>query len=97
MRGRLVVTAAAGLLVLAGPAAAFNCPVAIQQAEDLLRKAETRATAETRPLLEDARRYLAEARAHHEQARTRRDHGDAVRKAKFAQALAEEVLMLAAP
>jgi hypothetical protein len=97
MRGRLAAAAALGLLAVAGPAAAFNCPVAIRQAEDLVRKAEPRATPDTRPLLEEARRYLIEARAHHEQARTRRDHGDAVRKAKFAQALAEEVLMLAGP
>ncbi|HXG02768.1 MAG TPA: hypothetical protein VNO23_05070 [Candidatus Binatia bacterium] len=97
MRGALAIAAAVGLLALAGPAAAFTCPVAIQQAEDLVRKAEPRATPDTRPLLEEARRYLTEARAHHEQARTKRDHGDAVRKAKFAQALAEEVLMLAGP
>ncbi len=97
MRGGLAVAVAVGLLAAAGPAAAFNCPVAIKQAEDLVRKAEPRATPDTRPLLEEARRYLTEARAHHEQARSKRDHGDAVRKAKFAQALAEEVLMLAGP
>lgn len=97
MRGRLAVAAAIALLTVSRPAAAFNCPVAIKQAEDVVRKAEPRATPDTRPLLEEARRYLTEARAHHEQARTKRDHGDAVRKAKFAQALAEEVLMLAGP
>jgi hypothetical protein len=97
MRGGLAMAAAIGVLALSASASGFNCPVAIKQAEDLVRKAEPKATPDTRPLLEEARRYLSEARAHHEQARTKRDHGDAVRKAKFAQALAEEVLTLAGP
>ena len=90
----------AGLVAAAapGPAWAFNCPVVIKQAEDLVKKAEAgKPTAYTRPLLDEAKKYLGEAKAHHENAKTKRDHGDAVRKAKFAVALAEEAITLQAP
>src|SRR2546430_15399744 len=68
----------------------FNCPVVIKQAEDMLKKAEAKPNADTKPFIDESKKYLAEARAHHENAKTKRDHGDAVRKAKFALALAEE-------
>ena len=88
------VVLAAGM---AAPAWAFNCPVVIKQAEDLIRKAEAKPNPDTRPLIDEAKKYLAEARAHHENAKTKRDHGDAVRKAKFAVALAEEAITLQTP
>ena len=91
------LTASLVLLTALG-AGAFNCPVVIKQAEDLIRKAENaKIGAETRPLLDEARKLVAEARDHHAGARTKRDHADAVRKAKFAVALAEEVLVLQLP
>ena len=79
MRGFTVAVMAAGLAVLAVvvPASAFNCPVVIKQAEDMLKKAE--------------------AKAHHENAKTKKDHGDAIRKAKTAFAYAEEAVTLSAP
>lgn len=40
---------------------------------------------------------MAEAKAHHDNARTRRDHGDAVRKGRIAAAYAEEALTLQKP
>ena len=40
---------------------------------------------------------MSEARAHHEGAKTKKDHGDAVRKAKIAAAYAEEAVVLATP
>jgi hypothetical protein len=77
---------------------AFSCPVVIKQAEDVVKKAESgKVTADTRPLIDEARKLLGEAKAHHESARTKRDHADAIRKAKFAQALAEEALTLQSP
>ena len=80
------------------PAIAYNCPVQIKHAEDLIKKAEAgKTTPETKALLEEAKKFLAEAKAHHEQARDKKDHADAVRKAKFAQAMAEEVLYLQLP
>ena len=80
------------------PALAYNCPVQIRQAEELIKRAEgTKPTGEALALLEEAKKFLAAAKAHHEQAKTKKDHADAVRKAKFAQALAEEVLFLQSP
>ena len=99
MNQRVVVAAAALLgLALGGSIAwAFNCPVVIKQAEDLIKKAESKPSADTKALIDEAKKYLAEARSHHETAKTKRDHGDAVRKAKFAVALAEEAITLQAP
>ena len=89
------------LALLAGaasPAWGFNCPVVIKQAEDLIRKAESgKVTADTKPLIEEAKKQVAEARTHHETAKTKRDHGDAVRKAKVAAAYAEEAIILQHP
>jgi hypothetical protein len=93
------VTSALMLLLAVVPAAfAFNCPVVIKQAEDIIRKAETgKVNADTKPLLEEAKKQLAEAKTHHENAKTKRDHGDAVRKAKVAAAYAEEAIVLQNP
>ena len=89
----LVLSAA---LVLAGAAAwAYTRPVVIKQAEDLIKKAEAgKVTPETRQLIDESKKLLAEAKAHHENAKTKRDHGDAVRKAKTAAAFAEEAIIL---
>jgi hypothetical protein len=77
---------------------AFNCPVVIKQAEDMIKKAEGgKVTADTKPLIEEAKKQVAEAKAHHENAKTKRDHGDAVRKAKVAAAYAEEAITLQNP
>ena len=87
------------LLVAVAPAVwAFTCPVVIKQAEDLIKKAEGgKVTADTNPLIEEAKKQVAEAKAHHENAKTKRDHGDAVRKAKIAAAYAEEAITLQNP
>ena len=81
-------------LMLVSSAWAFNCPVVIKQAEDLIKKAEAKVTADTRGLVDDAKKMVAEAKVHHETAKTKRDHADAVRKAKTARALAEEAITL---
>ena len=86
------------LLLVVPPAAwAFNCPVVIKQAEDLIKKAEAKVTADTRGLIEDAKKMLAEAKTHHETAKSKRDHADSIRKAKVASALAEEAITLQSP
>jgi hypothetical protein len=88
----------AALVMLAASAWAFNCPVVIKQAEDLIKKAEMgKSNADTKPLLDEAKKQLAEAKAHHETAKTKKDHGDAVRKAKVAAAFAEEAIVLQSP
>jgi hypothetical protein len=89
---------AALIVALAVPAAAFNCPVVIKQAEDLIKKADaTKVNAETKPLIDEAKKLVGEAKAHHEGAKTKKDHGDAIRKAKTAAAYAEEAISLATP
>jgi len=85
------------LLAVALPAHAFNCPVVIMQAEELIKKAEAKVTAETRGFVDEAKKMLVEARAHHQGAKTKRDHADAIRKAKIASALAEEAITLQSP
>ena len=88
-----------GVLAVA-PAAvwAFTCPVVIKQAEDMIKKAEGgKVTLESRPLIDEAKKNVTEARAHHENAKGKRDHADAVRKAKVASAYAEEAITLQNP
>jgi hypothetical protein len=98
MRWLGVVLVVAMLAVSAGSAWGFNCPVVIKQAEDLIKKAEAgKPNTDTRPLIDEAKKFLGEARAHHEGAKTKKDHGDAVRKAKIAAAYAEEAIVLASP
>ena len=93
-----VIVSLALVVGSAAPAWAFNCPVAIKQAEDLIRKAEAgKLSPETRPLVDEAKKQVAEAKAHHANAKTKRDHGDAVRKAKVAAAFAEEAMTLQTP
>jgi hypothetical protein len=95
---RILILSLVLLVVLAPVASAFTCPVVIKQAEDLIKKAEAgKVTADTKPLIEEAKKQLAEARAHHDNAKTKRDHGDAVRKAKVAAAFAEEAIILQNP
>jgi hypothetical protein len=98
MRSVGILLALAVVAVSTGVAWGFNCPVVIKQAEDLIKKAEAgKATGDTRPLIDEAKKLLGEAKAHHEGAKTKKDHGDAVRKAKTAAAFAEEAIVLAAP
>ena len=98
MRTILVLTLSGALIFAGAPAWAFNCPVAIKQAEDLIKKAEAgKVSAETKPLIDEAKKLVAEAKAHHESAKTKRDHGDSIRKAKTAAAFAEEAITLQNP
>ncbi len=96
---KLAALAVAVLTTLAAaPASAYTCPVLIKQAEEMIARAERgKVNAESRALLDDARKLVAEAKAHHEKARSKKDHDDAVRKARTAQALAEEAAKLQAP
>ena len=97
---RLALTLLTFLLAFGSglPALANNCPVQIQRAEELIKKAETmKPPPEAKALLEEARKLIAEAKASHEGVRGKPDHADAIRKAKIAQALAEEAAALAAP
>ena len=93
-----IVLMLALVVTVASQAWAFTCPVVIKQAEDLIKKAEAgKVTADTKPLIDEAKKQLAEARAHHDNAKTKRDHGEAVRKAKVAAAFAEEAIVRQVP
>src|SRR5256712_8428191 len=82
-------------LAVVVPSWAFNCPVVIKQAEDLVRKAEAgKLSPDTRPLLDEAKKQLPAAKAHHGNAKTHREHRDAVRKAQNAAAVAAETIVL---
>ncbi len=94
---RVKVAAILLMLGVAPAARAFNCPVVIQQAEDMIRKAEAKINPDTKPLVDEAKKQLAEAKAHHNTAKTKKDHGDAIRKAKTAAAYAEEAITLSGP
>src|SRR2546426_10057287 len=77
-------------LAVVVPSWAFNCPVVIKQAEDLVRKAEAgKMSPDTQPPPDQEKKKLAEAQAHHENAKTQSDHADAAAKAKIAAAFAE--------
>jgi len=98
MRTVATLVLAVALVLDAVPAGAHTCPVVIKQAEELVKKAEAgKVSPETRSLIDEAKKLVAEARAHHENAKTKRDHGDAVRKAKTAAAFAEEAIVLQNP
>jgi hypothetical protein len=98
MRNIGILAVIAVWLASASAVWAFNCPVVIKQAEDLIKKADAgKANADTKPLLDEAKKQLAEAKTHHETAKTKKDHGDAVRKAKVAAAFAEEAIVLQNP
>ena len=92
-----LVAMATVVTLMASPAGAFTCPVHIKQAEDLIAKAEAKVTPDTRGIVDEAKKTLMEAKAHHEKAKTKRDHAAAIRKAKVASALAEEAITLQSP
>jgi hypothetical protein len=97
-RASLAAVACALVVLVAPPARAYMCPVIIKQAEELIARAERgKTTPESQALLEDARTLVREARASHENAKSKRDHDDAIRKARTAVGLAEEALKLQSP
>ena len=94
---KIAALALAGALLVApmSVAVAYTCPVQIKLAQDLIARAEKgKMTAESKALLEEARKLLGEARVHHEQAKSKKDHDESIRKAKTAQGLADEALKL---
>ena len=97
-RTSLAAVACTLVVLVASPARAYMCPVVIKQAEELIARAQRgKPTPESQALLEDARKLVREARANHENAKSKKDHDDAIRKARTALGLAEEALKLQAP
>ena len=71
MKSAMVLVTLALLLAVAAAASAFTCPVVIKQAEDLIRKAEAgKVSADSKPLIEEAKKQVAVAKAHLESAKT---------------------------
>src|SRR5712691_12130561 len=84
------VILAAVLVLGAGPALAWNCPVQIKAAEDAIKRAEAmKLSPEAKGLVEDAKKLVAESKKHHSEAKAKIDHANAMWKAKAALAQAE--------
>jgi hypothetical protein len=100
MRSSWGVSMMAGALVLlaAGPASAWQCPVQWKAAEEALKKTESmKVSPEGKTMLEDAKRLIAESKKHHVDGNTKVEHARAMWKAKAALAIAESVATISEP
>ena len=81
-----------------GSALGWNCPVHIRAAEDAIKRAEAmKLSPQARALVDDAKRFVAEAKKHHEDARAKIDHANSMWKAKAALAEAEAAAAISTP
>jgi hypothetical protein len=98
-RAWVVSMAVAVAVVLgAGPAAAWQCPVQWKAAEEAIRKAEgMKVVPEGKAMLEDAKRLVAESKKHHTDGNTKVEHARSMWKAKAALAIAESVATISEP
>ena len=100
MRHFWVVLGAAAVVVLlaAGPAPAWQCPVQWKAAEEAIKKAEAMKVApEGKAMLEDAKRLVAESKKHHADGNTKVEHARSMWKAKAALAIADSVITISQP
>ena len=100
MKRVVIRVAIAGLMVacLASPAPAWQCPVQWKAAEEAIRKAESmNVPAEAKPMLEDAKRLIAESKKDHTEGNTKIEHARSMYKAKSALAIAESVITISQP
>ncbi len=89
---------ALALVLAAGPAIAWNCPVQIKSAEDAIKRAEAmKHGPEAQALIDLAKKTVAEAKKNHSEASSKADHASAMWKAKAAQAQAEAAAALSTP
>lgn len=94
------VSVTAGVLVLlaAGSAAAWQCPVQWKAAEEAVKKTESMKVApEGKAMIEDAKRLIAESKKHHTEGNTKVEHARSMWKAKAALAIAESVATISEP
>ncbi len=92
------VIAAALVLLAAGPASAWQCPVQWKAAEEALKKTESmKVSPEGKTMLEDAKRLIAESKKHHTEGNTKVEHARAMWKAKAALAIADSVITISQP
>ncbi len=100
MKRAVVVVAMAALVVTSGASAAlaWQCPVQWKAAEEAIKKAESmNVPAETKPMLEDAKRLIVESKKHHTEGNTKIEHARSMYKAKSALAIAESVITISQP
>ena len=95
---RFLVTAGVLILLAAGPAAAWQCPVQWKAAEEAIKKSEgMKVPPEGKAMLEDAKRMIAESKKHHTEGNTKVEHARSMWKAKAALAIAESVATISEP
>ncbi|HEV8584481.1 MAG TPA: hypothetical protein VGT02_05885 [Methylomirabilota bacterium] len=93
-----VVSAGALVVLAAGPASAWQCPVQWKAAEEAIKKSESmKVPPEGKAMLEDAKRMIAESKKHHTEGTTKVEHARSMWKAKAALAIAESVATISEP
>jgi hypothetical protein len=94
----IAVTAGALVLLVAGSAAAWQCPVQWKAAEEAVKKTEgMKVSPEGKAMIQDAKRLIAESKKHHTEGNTKIEHARAMWKAKAALAIAESVATISEP
>ena len=95
---RIVLALALLAPVAVNPALAWQCPVQWKAAEEAIKKAEgMNVPPEAKAMLEDAKRFVAEAKKHHADGSTKVEHARSMWKAKAALAIAESVITISQP
>ena len=95
---RILLILAVVATVAANPALAWQCPVQWKAAEEAIKKAEAmNVPPEAKLMIEDAKRFVAEAKKHHTEGNTKVEHARAMWKAKAALAIADSVITIAQP
>jgi hypothetical protein len=95
---RILVTLAVLATVAVSPALAWQCPVQWKAAEEAIKKAEgMNVPPEAKAMLEDAKRFVAEAKKHHTEGNTKVEHARSMWKAKAALAIADSVITISQP
>jgi hypothetical protein len=95
---RMLMTLAVLTTVAVSPALAWQCPVQWKAAEEAIKKAEgMNVPPEAKAMLEDAKRFVAEAKKHHTEGNTKVEHARSMWKAKAALAIADSVITISQP
>jgi len=100
MRSSWAGSVTAGVLVLlaAGPASAWQCPVQWKAAEEAIKKTEgMKVSPEGKVMIDDAKRLIAESKKHHIDGNTKIEHARSMWKAKAALAIADSVATISEP
>jgi hypothetical protein len=92
------VMAGALVMLAAGSAGAWQCPVQWKAAEEAIKKTEGMKVApEGKAMLADAKRLIVESKKHHTEGNTKIEHARSMWKAKAALAIADSVATISEP